>query len=411
MRGLSLALLAATLLYGEPFDGTRWKYIAPLRVLEPGRLCVMPFDRTLYSHMRQDLGDLRIEKDGIEIPYVIETMAGAVEERECHPGMINKAVIPDTGVQFTLDLAKCEDELKHSRLRISTGEANFRQRVRVESSDDNRFWVTAREDGYIFDFTEGGKKLSALTVDYPVSTQRHLRATIFGWSSAGAVADAWSIYREEHSPERYIIASIVPERFEDPAARASVLTLDLSQEGLPHDRVRMDVDRSDFHRAAEMEVSDDGKTWRPVAQGTIFRVGEEQALALSFRERHERYLRVRIFNGDNRPVPISRVYVETLKRVIKFLPSSDGDALLYYGNPDAQPPVYDLAAVLSRRGPLPETTPAVGQWKLNPDYVSAADAGKGWSEKHPEVLYGVLGLAIVGMGLVTVRFLMKVKDE
>jgi Protein of unknown function (DUF3999) len=411
MRVLSVALLLATLLRGAGFDGTRWKYFEPLRVLEPRRLCVLPFDRGLYSRLRPDLGDLRIEQDGEEIPYAIEAMTGAVEERECHPAMINKAVVPDTGVQITLDLAKCQDELKHSRLRIATNETNFRQRVRVETSDDNRFWVIAREDGYIFDFTEGGKKLSALTVDYPVSTGRYVRATIFGWTTTGAIADAWSIYREERSPERYILAGIVPERSEDPATRTSLLKLDLSQPGLPHDRVRVDVDRTDFHRAAELEVSEDAKTWRTVAQGAIFRVGEEQSLALGFRERYERYLRLRIFNGDNRPVAVTRVFVETVKRVMKFLPPSDGDARLYFGNPDAAAPVYDFAAILSRQAPLPETTPTVGEWKLNPDYRSPGEAGKPWSERHPALLYGVLGLAVVGMGLVTVRFLMKVKGS
>jgi len=116
IRALSLALLLAA-----GFDNSPWKYVAPVRVLESGRLCVIPFDRTLYSRMRPDLGDLRIVKDDDEIPYVIETMAGSVEERECHPAALNKAVVSGSGVQITLDLAKCKDEPKHSRLRIATG--------------------------------------------------------------------------------------------------------------------------------------------------------------------------------------------------------------------------------------------------------------------------------------------------
>jgi hypothetical protein len=411
MRALKLTLLAASLLLAAGFDISPWKYVAPVRVLESGRLCVIPFDRTRYSRMREDLADLRIVKDNDEIPYVIEAMAGSVEERECHPAAINKVVIPDTGVQITLDLVKCKDEPKHSRLRVATAETNFRRRVRIETSDDNRFWVVAREDGYIFDFTESEKKLSALTVDYPVSTGRYIRATIFGWTTTGAIADAWSAYRVERAAERYIVDSVTPERNEDQATRSSVLTLDLSQPGLPSDRVRLDVDRTDFHRAVELEASDDAKSWRMVAQGTVFQVGNEHALALSYPERHNRYLRLRIFNGDNRPVPVTRVFVETLKRVMKFMPPSAGDVQLYYGNPDAAAPVYDFAAILSRQGPLPETTPLVGEWKLNPDYRPPGQPVKPWSERHPAILYGVLGVAVVGMGLVTVRFLLKVKEK
>ena len=410
MRVLKLSVLFAGLLQAAGFDTRPWKYVAPVRVPESGRLCVIPFDRTLYARMRQDLADLRIVKNDEEIPYAIETLAGSVEERECHAPVLNKAVIPDSGVQITLDLAKCNDELKHSRIRFATTETNFRQRVRIETSDDNRFWVVAREDGYIFDFTQSDRKLSALTVDYPVSTGRYIRATVFGWTNTGVITDVWSAYRLEKPAERYIVDGVTPERSEDAATRSSLLTLDLSQPGLPSDRVRLDVDRSDFHRAVELEASNDAKTWRMVAQGTVFQVGNEQSLALSYPERHDRYLRLRIFNGDNRPVPVARVYVETLKRVMKFLPPSAGDVQLYYGNPDAQPPVYDFAAILRRQAPLPETTPLVGEWKRNPDYRSPTEPLKPWSERHPALLYGVLGLAVVGMGIVTVRFLLRVKD-
>src|SRR4051812_29106832 len=84
-RSAGLGLLFLGLLAGAGFDGTHWKFRAPVRVLESGRLCVIPFDRTLYARMREDLGDLRIIKDGEEIPYIIETLAGSVQVRECRP--------------------------------------------------------------------------------------------------------------------------------------------------------------------------------------------------------------------------------------------------------------------------------------------------------------------------------------
>ena len=108
-------------------------------------------------------------------------------------------------------------------------------------------------------------------------------------------------------------------------------------------------------------------------------------------------------------MPALRVYVETLKRIFKFLPASAGDVWLYYGNPSASPPVYDLGAILGRQAPIPETTAVIGEWKLNPDYRPPPGQEKPWSERYPAVLYTVLGLAVVGMGLVTVRFLLKVR--
>src|SRR5207247_7871739 len=72
-----LGLLCASLLAGAGFEISQWKFHTPVRVPESGRLVVIPFDRTLYSRMRQDLGDLRIVRDGEEIPYVIEKIGRA----------------------------------------------------------------------------------------------------------------------------------------------------------------------------------------------------------------------------------------------------------------------------------------------------------------------------------------------
>ena len=82
---------------------------------------------------------------------------------------------------------------------------------------------------------------------------------------------------------------------------------------------------------------------------------------------------------------------------------------MYYGNPSAKAPVYDLAAILRRQSPALETTPLVGEWQLNPDYRPPAAPAKPWSERNPALLYGVLAAAIVVMGVVTVRFLIKVR--
>src|SRR5262245_63318114 len=75
-----LHLLCASLLAGAAFDPSHWKYHIPVRVPESGRLCVIPFDRQLYSHMRLDLGDLSVVTDGEEILYVIESIAGSVTQ-------------------------------------------------------------------------------------------------------------------------------------------------------------------------------------------------------------------------------------------------------------------------------------------------------------------------------------------
>jgi hypothetical protein len=411
MRALSLVLAFSAWPLMAAFDPAPWQFRAQIHVLERGRLAVFPFDRALYSRMRPDLADLRIvrQEGGEEAPYIIETVEGSIEELTCSPAILDRSATAEPAVRLTLDLAACPGGRRHSRVLLSTAESNFRQRVRIETSDDNRYWAVARDDAYIFDFTQGDRKLSALTVDYPVSTRRYTRVTVFGWSNPGAIAGASAAFRAERPAEYYNIDAVAPERVEDLETRTSLLTLDLGQAGLPHSRVRLEVDSPAFHRGVEIESSADRLKWTRVAQGTIFRVATEESVALSFPQRHDRYLRLRIFNGDNRPVPAPRVYVETPRRLVKFMAPGGGAYWLYYGNPSARAPVYDLAMTLSRQEPPLETAPMVQQWESNPGYVPPEEPSKPWSERYPQALYTALGFAVIIMGVVTVRFLRKVR--
>ena len=125
-------------------------------------------------------------------------------------------------------------------------------------------------------------------------------------------------------------------------------------------------------------------------------------LTLDFPEQWDRYLRLRVFNGDDRPVPIERALFETIGRRVKFLPDAAGEYALYYGNPEAKAPSYDLGAVLARRTQAAEIVLAAGAERRNAAYRPPQ---KPWSDRYPALLYSVLAAAIVSMGYVAVRFL------
>ncbi len=402
MRRLSLLLfpvLAAAL------DTSRWQYEASIDV-PPGTsgIAAARLTRDVYVRSQPGLDDLRIMRDGEEIPYLIETRSGAVENSEIEPIVIDKSVVPGRGLQLTLDLGH---PFRHSRLRISTAEANFRQKVRIETSNDNRSWAVARDDGHIFDFSQGDRQVAVLTVGYPLSTMRYVRATIFGWTKTGAVRQVWSAYYHERPAEREVMDTITPERTEDPKTKSSVLTIDLKQAGVPYDRIRVASGPMHFYRAAELETSTDGKDWRHAAGGVIFRTADESCDGFAFAQRHDRYLRLRIFNGDDKAVPVKNVVLEATVRVLKFGLAGRGASRLFTGNPDAKLPVYDFAAVIAREGPQPEVQPILQALTANAAYRPPV---KPWSERYPQILYGVLAIAILVMGSVTIRFLLKVKN-
>jgi hypothetical protein len=410
IRLLSLLLFPA-LASALDMDTSRWQYQAPIGVptgAPPGSIGIAAarLTRDIYVRSQPNLGDLRVARDGDEVPYLIETRSGAVEDVEVEPSVLDRSVLPGRGLQLTLDLGH---HSRHSRLRISTTETNFRQRVRIETGDNNRSWAVARNDGYIFDFSQGDRHVALLTVNYPTSTKRYVRATIFGWTKTGAVRQVWSAYHHERPAEREVMDTVTPERSEDPKMKASILTIDLKQPGVPYDRIRLDSGQSHFYRAAELETSTDAKDWRYAASGTIYQTADESSDELTFTPRHDRYLRLRIFNGDDKPITVKSVVVETTVRLLKFRLAGSGTFRLFTGNPDAKPPAYDFAAVIAREAPQPEVHAVLQAPLSNPGYRPPPPPVKPWSERYPQVLYGTLVIAILVMGYVTIRLLLKVK--
>src|SRR5882724_4710284 len=115
IRLLSLLLLPAL---AGALDTSRWQYQTPVEA-PPGAagIAAARLTRDIYIRSRPDLGDLRVTRENDEVPYLIETRTGTVENLEVEPTILDKSVVPGSGLQWTLDLGH---HARHSRLRIST---------------------------------------------------------------------------------------------------------------------------------------------------------------------------------------------------------------------------------------------------------------------------------------------------
>ena len=401
---LGLSLLLAACLARADFDPQHWRFRRPIGVDTNASISIARMDAAVFRGSHDRLDDVRIVRDGSEIPYALETLYGSREQREFQPSITNKSVIAGEGVLATLDLGA---HPRHNRLRITTSQVNFKQRVRIETSDDAQRWATARDDGFIFDFSEGGRHISVLTVDYPVSTRRFVRITIFGWTNPDWLAAAAVTYYSSTNAVRDVLASIAPEVSEDAKSQASLWMADIGFTGLPHDLVQVEIGPGLFYRGVEIETSKDAKSWLYSGQGVISRTADYEQLTLSLPEQWERYLRLRVHNGDNAPLPVRRIALSAFRRQVKFPSNAAGQYWIYYGNTSASRPSYDFARIVSSQSTT--AAAALGSEEMNPNYRSPAPPQKPWSDRHPRVLYAVLAAAVLGMGYVAVRFLMKVK--
>lgn len=203
-------------------------------------------------------------------------------------------------------------------------------------------------------------------------------------------------YLVERGPDEETLAGAAPARSEEPGA--TLLTVDLGAP-VPADCVRLETPAAAFWRAVEVESADDGRHWREVARGAVYRREGEEALAVRFGEEHARYLRLRIENGDDRPLPVSRISVDALSARILFGAGSAQQLWLYFGNVSARAPAYDLARVLPPdRAAAAAAT--IGRTEQNPAYRAP------WTERHHEVLYAALLTAIAVLAWTVGRFWM-----
>jgi hypothetical protein len=381
------------------FDSSRWQYRSSFRVAGPAKMTAVRLNKDAYA--RSSFGDLRVVRGAAEVPYILETLSGRVVQRELSARILDKTLVDGPALRVTLDLG---EKSQHSRLRFETEEKNFKRAVRVETSEDNRTWPVARAAGYIFDVSEGDAHAAVLHVDYPLSTRRYVRATLQAFTTLSAIRRVLVAHYVETQPEWERLTSFTAAG--ESAGKDTVAVLHFGAEPLRHSRLTLEVSDPLFHRTVEVASSDDGKQWRSVLFGTIYRVPGEESLSLRYGEQRQRHVRVTIHNGDDRPLQLHQIWCETVRRVVKIPPAPAGDYWLYYSNPAAPAPQYDLARILAKQDPSTEDWVQAGAQEANPIY---SPPPKPFSDRYPGLLNGALAVAVLGMGAITVRFMKKVR--
>jgi hypothetical protein len=163
-----------------------------------------------------------------------------------------------------------------------------------------------------------------------------------------------------------------------------------------------------------IQGSDDASSWTLIGQGYVFRLSTPlfagSDLSVSYPETQMRYIRVVVFNEDNKPVTWSDgVSVEGTARSLVFSANAGAAYTLYYGNSKANTPRYDIARFFQYFDgvTLPEVT--VGAEVMNAAYVPPLPPVVPFSERNKDVLNGALVLFVVVVSLILIRYLKKLK--
>jgi len=348
-------------------------------------------DSTLYRQSLARLNDVRIVRSGAEVPYAIRVLSGKREEVELPATVLNKSAAPDTGVSAVIDLS---GHAPHNRIRITTGRKNFKEAVRIETSDDAKLWSVANESGLIFDVSRSDRKVSDLTLTYPVSTRRYVRVTIPGWHDPAWLESAFAVFFRETDAVRDILAAGAPVVTQNSTDRSTSFQIDAGMAGLPYDCVTISPHPGFFSRIVEILSSSDTKNWVVIGEGTLSRTADQENLSISFGAPWTRYLKLTVFNGDSPPLVINKIELSGLRRMIVFASKEPGGYELFSGNASATRPYYDFAAVTPDRiDPAPAT---LGPPTANAQYRTPSLP---WTDRNPVLLNTVLIIAVVGWAM------------
>ena len=404
-----LSLLTATLVSAD-FSVQEWRFFKSVPVSdvlsETSLVEVVP-DRDVFAHAAPALSDLRVieENSQLEVPFVLLVERGEQRRASVSVTMRDLGSVPGQHTTFVLDLN--QQGTLHNELEISTSSENFQRDIVVEGSEDAENWRILDEDGQIFDFTIEARGFTTrdTRVKYPASTARYLRVRIVdGELPPLDVLGAVVFFSQQIPPSRTDYPVSISARVEDTAEKSTQLVFDLGSGGFPTNRLSLAIGPANFYRRVSLEGSHDNQFWALLRRSEnlyVFNtpkfVGSQ--LSISYPESRYRYFRLTIFNEDDSPLAVMGLQASGYSRKLIFSADPGGSYRLYYGNPDAVPPTYELERIFPYL--VTENLPVagLGAHTANPLFTGPTISPKPFTERYPWLVPTVVAIGALLIGV------------
>lgn len=378
-------------------------------------------DQEILSKSKEGLGDLRItDSAGRDVPYKLIVERSIFTQENIYPIVVlDNSYSIDGGYNvFIVDFGQARHLDTSNSLNIITSSENFKRTVEVSGSDDMLSWNLLRENGYIYDYTDkmGNFKAQNTAVSYPENAFRYIRVKIFkGNDDFPLTITGAQVSQIKKSENKEMVFKPLYSVKENSAKKTTEVVVDLGKKGWPTSNIILESPNENFNRGTAVYESSDKNNWRRVGQGYIFNYNTPKFiganLEIGYLEINERYLKLEILNGDDRPIAITGLSAKTILRSIVFQREqiySLDDYVLYYGNPKANFPEYDFEKVFPYLDTGIYFDAVLSAEQVNPYYAKEAEPLPPLSERIPYLVPAALVLSIMVMALIILRFLKKV---
>ena len=384
-----------------------WRYSRPVSGLSVGARMPaeirLPWEVVARSEARS--ADFRLIDDrGEEVPFELAADPGAPPATQVHPAkLIENSFVAGQFTQVIADLG--ERPPLYNQVRIETPESDFIIWVELALSDDAGLWRIVTSRAPISRFQSRAIE-GTQTIPFEGLSARYVRLRLSEGSKQFSVTAVKGLYHASREPERTVLpVQMTLETSAD--STESRWRVDCRTPNFPLSEVSISTDQPEFYRAVRVSSSENGEEWEFRASGEIYRYHEgdklKERLRVVFPEfSSERYWRVEIVNGNDPPLSGARPELRGVPRRIRFLAQPGRAYRVLYGNLASKAPQYDVAHLFAALPPKPVYAVAT----LGNEDVNAAYADpRPFTERHPVVLWVVLGIAIVILGFSALRAL------
>jgi len=407
---LILAALAAAALAADlPPAWRSWLYSRSIGSPRSGILNYLTLDRDDFTHSENYLADLRVIDDlGNEQPYIVRNSIVPLSEPVSLPATLREnSFVRGQFTQVLVDLG--ERANFHNSLRVQTPESDFINWVEIAASDDAHLWRIVKPRAPISRFRKENLEGSQ-TIRYSENNARYLRLRIQEPTHQFPVTGVEVLASQVAQKETLAVGAVPLIAMLPPgpagAPSQTQWTADLGSAAIPVAELNFETDQPEFYRAVRILTSTDEKEWQAAGGGEIYRYttagkAEESLRVPCCEPWGARYWRVEILNGNDAPLSSVRMSIAMRLRFVFFRPRENRTYRLLSGNARASAPQYDFARTL-RIQPNEELL----HLTLGPEETTTNYADpRPFTERHPNLLWLALGIAIVLLGYAALRAL------
>jgi hypothetical protein len=395
------------------FSLSEWKYQKDIdfSFSAPG-IMKFPLDDQVFSNSASDLADIRIiDGSNTEVPFKLSVGKSESKRESFYPKMINNSSVPGKNSSVILDIENTVRII--NQVRIETSSENFQRNVSVFGSSDSQSWSTLKQDAYIYDYTDwkGNFASQNTAVSFPDTTFRYLKIEISDPENKPVQIRKVEAVHVVEKDAKEIQKHPQFSTSQNSAEKQTEIVIDSGSRGIPVDKVALAAKDKNFNREVVIFSGNNKSDWKFSGNGYIFRYNTDkfkgENLIVSFPETNGRYLKVVIRNKDNQPLSITGISTSYIYREAVFQAEAGKKYKLFYGNPKAKWPQYDLEKYFQYLDIEKAQTARLSAEQNNPAFVPEKELEKPLSERIPYLFSSALIIFSLILLLLAYNFLKK----